>query len=529
MTYGRPGVYISETLLPAPVASTGTADAAGAAIGAFAQGPTALTLVTSWYDFVSKFGGFNANFPATFGVNQFFLNGGSELYVKRVVGAGAAAATVTIPSTTVGTNIGTATARNVGAAGNNLRVRIYQTGSGNSYTLAVYQEVISSELGTNDSNASNDLLVESFDNLVFNDASSPNYAQTVVNALSTYVTLALTDTTHAPATRSITNVLPLVGGADGSAPAASNYGAVVATDGSSEFSTVDRPLVIFAPELYAKFVVDGNNAAAADLATVHDAISAWASSTNGYAVLDTAPSLTTGAAIDYATARTTTSQAAVYYPNYYISDPLNTSRGILRKVGPAGAVAGLYLQTDKAVGPFKAPAGVQASVKGAISLERAFTSTDLDSLNTGIYTSGGSTTYGVSVNAIRNVPGAGIVVMGARTLQQDGTSNRYVNMRRSLIYIEKRLNDLTKFAIFENNNYKLWAQLNTVISVFLTEYSNQGGLRGATPAQSFFVKIDSQNNTAQTIANGEVHIQVGVALQYPSEFIVINLSQITGN
>lgn len=529
MTYGRPGVYISETLLPAPVATSGTANAAGAAIGAFAQGPTSLTLVTSWYDFVNKFGGFNANFPATFGVNQFFVNGGSELYVKRVVGSGAAAATVTIPSTTSGTNIGTATARNVGAAGNNLRIRIYQTGSSNAYTLSVYQEVVSAELGTNNSNASNDLLVESFDNLVFNDASSPNYAQTVVNALSSYILLGLTDTTHAPATRSITNVLPLVSGSDGAAPVAADYAAVVATDGSSELSAIDRPLVVFAPELYATFAANGDSGAAADLATVHDAISAWASSTNGYAVLDTAPSLTTGAAIDYATARATTSQAAVYYPNYYITDPLNVSRGILRKVGPAGAVAGIYLQTDKAVGPFKAPAGVTAGVKGAISLERAFTSADLDALNTGIYTSGGSTVYGTAVNAIRNVPGAGIVVMGARTLQQDGTANKYVNMRRSLIYIEKRLSDLTKFAVFQNNDYKLWAQLNTVITAFLTEYSNQGGLRGQTPSQSFFVKIDSQNNTAQTIASGEVHIQVGVALQYPSEFIVINLSQITGN
>jgi phage tail sheath protein FI len=100
-------------------------------------------------------------------------------------------------------------------------------------------------------------------------------------------------------------------------------------------------------------------------------------------------------------------------------------------------------------------------------------------------------------------------------------------MRRSLIYIRKYLKDLTEFALFENNNEKLWAQLRTTISVFLTSYLNQGGLRGTSPDEAFYVKCDGENNTDSTIANGEVHIEVGVALQYPAEFIVINLTQTT--
>ena len=102
-------------------------------------------------------------------------------------------------------------------------------------------------------------------------------------------------------------------------------------------------------------------------------------------------------------------------------------------------------------------------------------------------------------------------------------------MRRSLIYIEQRLKDITQFALFENNDERLWERLNTVISTFLNDYRNQGGLRGATPSAAYFVKVDSQNNTPTTIANGEVHIQVGVALEYPTEFIVIDLSQKTLN
>ena len=119
--------------------------------------------------------------------------------------------------------------------------------------------------------------------------------------------------------------------------------------------------------------------------------------------------------------------------------------------------------------------------------------------------------------------------MGARTLLQDGTANKYVNMRRSLIYIKKSLNDLTQFALFENNDERLWARIRTTLSLFLNDYRNQGGLRGTTEEQAFFVKCDAENNTNDSIANGEVRIEVGVALQYPAEFVVITLSQKTAN
>jgi phage tail sheath protein FI len=216
----------------------------------------------------------------------------------------------------------------------------------------------------------------------------------------------------------------------------------------------------------------------------------------------------------------------VYYPHVYIKDPVGRSGASVRKIGPSGAVAGLFLETDRKVGPFKSPAGIEVKITDAIALERSFSSSDLDALNSGVTESGLLNGKNV-VNAIRNVPGAGVVIMGARTLKQDGTANRYINMRRSLTYLEKRLNDLASFAVFENNTETLWARLITVIGVFLNEYRNQGGLRGTTIEQSYYIKCDNENNTAASIQAGEVHIEVGVALEYPAEFVVINLSQKT--
>lgn len=511
-TYGRPGVYISERLLPAPIAVLGTANAAGACIGKFTQGPEGVTLVTSWYDFVKKFGGYNSAFPATFGVGSYFQNGGSELYVRRVLADDAVAAESSIAPAEGVTAVGTVAAKNRGDDGNLLRFAFSATSREGYWNFVVYKESAASAA---DSSDENDVVVESYTDVLLSDPLSSDFIGTIVNTNSQYVTVTITDGTGTPDT----SRTPLTGGDDGTAPTAAEYSGVL-----TDFETVDRPLVLFAPEIN----VDLDPSDAADV--IDDMIS-WAQSNNGFVVVDTeaallsdgTPNLTVGNALTYATARQSSSHAAVYYPNIYISDPLGRSASALRKIGPAGAVAGLYMFTDKSTGPFKAPAGIRANVRGAVAIETQFTTSELDSLNSG--TNGA--TVGAPVNALRNLPGAGIVSMGARTLLQDGTANKYVNTRRSLIYIKKSLNDLTQFALFENNDEKLWARIRATLGVFLTSYWNQGGLRGDSAPQAFYVKCDVETNPDELIAAGEVHIEVGVALQYPAEFVVINLSQKT--
>ena len=508
MTYGRPGVYINERVLSTPITREGSPNAAGAVIGAFASGPTSVTLVSSWYDFVTQFGGYNQSFPATFGVGQFFQNGGGDLYVRRVTSSSAAVATalITRADLTAGT-VATVTSKNVGSDSNNLRVQLTATGAANYYNLTVTKEsgvadtIVS---GVVTANYSDDTVLEVFRNVRFDDTLSSDYVETVVGYSSKYINIVVANNTNPP-----TEVLlPLSGGANGTAPVKTDYSTAV----MAEFGVIDRPLVMFAPEIVSQLT-------AADAVDVHKNMLTWANTGNGFAVIDTAKDLTVTNAIAYATSLTpTSSQGAVYYPNIFITDPIGRSSAALRKIGPAGAVVGLYMATDKIAGPFKAPAGIGASINttnGVIATEKTFTAAELDTLNSAVK----------PVNAIRNIPGAGIVVMGARTLLQDGTANRYINMRRSLIYIKKNLQDSTTFALFENNDERLWANIRNTITVFLNQYRNQGGLRGANPSSAFYVKCDAENNTAQTIANGEVHIEVGVALEYPAEFVVINLTQ----
>ena len=501
MAYSRPGVYLTETLLPAPIATGASANAAGATVASFAQGPEAVTLVTSWYDFTNKFGGYNASFPATFQIGSFFNNGGKELYVKRILHSDAVAATVNIV-TALSAVVATITAKNAGADGNNLRVTIAAGTVASTWTLTVYKEGVA---GT-PTDVTNDILLERYENIVFDTPTSSSYAQTVVNTVSSYITISAS-----AAGTPVAAVYPLASGNDGTAVVAADYTSYKSTGASvfEGFSGLGRPLVIFLPEVNLL----------TSASTIYAAANTWAALHDGFVVAETPAGDTVANAVSYAGTLTASSNMAVYFPHFYVTDTLGRGPGALRLVGPSGAVAGLYLFTDTSAGKgvFKAPAGITATLVGAVATELAFSSADLDTMNTSVS----------PVNPIRQIAGAGLAVMGARTLLQDGTANKYVNMRRSLIYIERSLKNKTEFAIFENNDENLWARINAVISVFLNEFRNQGGLRGGTNAQAFWVKCDKENNTAATIANGEVHIQVGVALQYPAEFIVINLSQIT--
>jgi phage tail sheath protein FI len=479
-----------------------TANAAGAVVAPFAQGPEAVTLVNSWYEFTKYFGGYNSSFPATFQVGAYFANGGKELYVQRLLADDAESADVLI-QTSASDNVCLVTAKNAGADGNNLRVVLTAGSVASTYTLTVYKESgVANDIA-------DDILLERYENIVFNDDASSDFANTVINTVSSYITVAAVDGSGAP----VTSTYPLTGGANGTTPVAADYTDYKGTGDAvfERFSALDRPLVVFLPGIWAAL-------ASAEVSVI-DAATSWAESNNGFVVIETAANLTVANAISAAGSLTDTSFGAVYYPHVYISDPVGRGTGALRLIGPSGAIAGLYMATDASRGVFKAPAGIQTTVAGVVAVEKTFTSAELDSMN--VSTS--------PVNPLRQIPGAGLSVMGARTLKQDGTANKYVNMRRSLIYIRKQLKNNTEFAIFENNDEKLWSRIRSTLTVFLTEYKNQGGLRGANNAQAFFIKCDAENNTAASIANGEVHIQVGVALQYPAEFIVIDLSQKTIN
>ncbi len=210
-----------------------------------------------------------------------------------------------------------------------------------------------------------------------------------------------------------------------------------------------------------------------------------------------------------------TSYAALYGPWVQVADPAGASVSSTRMLPPSGAVMGQFSQADAAVGPNRSPAGIAYSLVGAVGVEHLFTLDQLDALNER------------GVNVIRPVPQSGYCVMGARTLKA-GMPDRYISVRRMLMYIENLLENVTRFAIFEPNGPELWQTLSALVSQQLMTLTQSGQLQSGVPDEAFFVVCDDTNNTPRTVSLGEIHITIGVALSSPAEFIVIEISQYQG-
>ena len=129
-----------------------------------------------------------------------------------------------------------------------------------------------------------------------------------------------------------------------------------------------------------------------------------------------------------------------------------------------------------------------------------------------------------NINVIRSVVGAGICVMGGRTRKTYG-ADRYISARRTLIYVKEVLRRSTQFAIFENNDQRLWSALRMSADRILRPLWEAGGLKGSNASEAYFITCDDTINTPSVIQSGEVRMEVGVALEYPAEFVVIKITQ----
>jgi len=120
------------------------------------------------------------------------------------------------------------------------------------------------------------------------------------------------------------------------------------------------------------------------------------------------------------------------------------------------------------------------------------------------------------------MPGVGTRIWGARTLSTR-TQWRYVNVRRLLLFIEESIQEGTQFAVFEPNNEGLWATLNRDVTGFLTRVWQDGALFGSIPDEAFRVRIDRELNPPDTVALGQLYIEVKVAPTTPAEFIIFRI------
>lgn len=299
----------------------------------------------------------------------------------------------------------------------------------------------------------------------------------------------------------------LAGGSDGGEPTPADYRraleavaalddvSIVAAPGSSAYATADpeAPLAI-----------------AAALVAHAEAWRAWR-----VALLDTPPDLTPAQARQHRR-RFDSSHAAMYYPWVVAARPLaaGAAPGSSGEVvlPPSGFVAGVWARCDAQHGVHRAPAN--EVVRGALRFVHPISTAEQELLGP------------LGLNCLRSFSDRGHRVWGARLLSSD-LQWKYVAPRRSFLAIEASIVRGVRWAAFEPNGEALWTRLRQGIADFLHARWREGALQGTGAEQAFFVRCDRSTMGEHDLAEGRVVVLVGVALLRPCEFMVFRVAQDT--
>jgi len=193
-----PGVYVEE--IPSGVHTiTGVATSIAAFIDTFERGPLDYAVhLLSMSDFERFMGGLDTTSEASYAIQQFFQNGGTEAYAVRVAYPTAQASAIDILDTgggvsftaTAGQKIGDKIFINPGAWGNNVRLEVdYDTSDPTTQFNLTVSEVDAT---------GKTVQTEVFRNLNMTGG-DPGYAVDVVNNGSRIVTLSAASGAKRPA------------------------------------------------------------------------------------------------------------------------------------------------------------------------------------------------------------------------------------------------------------------------------------------------------------------------------------------
>ena len=493
---------------------------------AWAAAPAAPTVEASHWK-AGAYPGTGATIPANtqvmtylpFSVYSFFQNGGRFAWIVRSITsvparAGTASSKVVSGKpTTQGAAAPafTLTALSVGKWGNSLSYKITTQAANSAFTLQVLLR----------NSAGQDEVMETFRDLTLDGEAAGTYrADARVNNLtsgSRYVRMSDTNTLNYILSDD-PNAVPLTSGVDPDLPDISDL-----QDTAKRLAEVEGPMVInIASYLRDATKADTDEMADSWVGTSISPQAVFPDREDIIAINDAAAPRNVGVpASNYKAALLTqgvtsidssSSYVASYVPWIIIPHPTQT--GSVVAIPPGGAVCGVMARVDATVGPQRAPAGIIAGIANAVGVQTKFTDTELGDLN-----------Y-ANLNVIRSVVGSGICIMGARTRRGYGP-DRYISARRVLINIKESLRRSTQYAIFENNDERLWSSMKITADNILRPMWERGGLRGRAAAEAYFILCDDTINTPSVIASGEVRMQIGVALEYPAEFVVIRITQIT--
>ncbi len=498
-----PGVYIEE--LPSGVRTiTGVATSITAFIGRARKGKLDDPVhIQSYADYERKFGGLREDSTMSYAVQHYFVHGGKDALIIRVINGGAKAS-ISVPTASSTLVLEAASEGDWGEA---LQVAVdYDTKDSAALFNLKIQEL-----------SSEGVIEEMFRNL----SMDPTDARFITKILEQQSELVRVNT--------ITTDRPLVTIGYIAASSNGDDGGAISDTQLTDSSLEDDRKGIYAldkadlfnllciPPLTRTTDVDMNSTLVNAVQyckkkramLIVDPPSTW---TNPDLARTGVNALRTALGTDYCT------NAAAYFPRLKMAD--SRKENLVDEFAPCGAIAGIFARTDAQRGVWKAPAGQEASLSGVQEFTYKLTDAQNGILNP------------LGLNCLRSFPVYGNIVWGARTMagaDQLASEWKYIPVRRVALYIEESLYRGTQWVVFEPNDEPLWGQIRLNVGAFMHDLFTRGAFQGTSPRDAYFVKCDKETTTQNDIDKGIVNIVVGFAPLKPAEFVIIKIQQIAGN
>ena len=461
-----PSVIINDKMTPTP-STVERSSSVGCLFGFAEAGPINTPVkITSWTEYINTFARglaspFNTNYELAYAVYGFFMNGGKELYVVRVLTGTPKKAIVTDSVTKLQVE-----AVSEGVWGNSLKLTINKSPAYSS-DFKAYDFTLT--LGTSEVAKVSNVLAENLEQKLAEDTT-----------MSAYVTITPTGTV----------VLPTDGN-----PATLTLSTGAGTD---EFSGNEYYCLETLSDLTMVGSVDDK-----------DGISTLIECADKYGLY---PILfDEHEDVEYASLTSVLGlniKGSMVTNPLYMLDPLTSKN---KEINPVGHVMGIYARTINERGIQKAPAGLEATIRGVVDVKHQYSTEQIGTLNE------------VGLIPLINKANVGPVIWGARMCYHKDNTFKYVTDGIINVTIKKYLYQNTEFAVFEPNTETLWASLRTICESYLESLRQKGVLKGS-PEEAYYVIIDSTNNTEESINNGILNIDIGYAPVKPAEFVVIKLA-----
>lgn len=516
----------------------GPITAGAAIIGPAVSGPVGIpTLVTSYSDYLNKFGGSFISGGASYeyltsiSTYNYFQQGGSTLLVTRAVsgvfapasssiGASGSVVAFTLETLSSGIIMNNTGSEISGAlasgSSNNVRWEIVNpnTGSG-TFSLLIRR-------GDDDTNSK--VVLESWSNLSL-DPNSPNFISAVIGNQSVtttngYVqstgdytnkskyirvkTVALTtpnyfDNNGTPVP-SYTSSIPLAASSSFGGAAGINC-AVYGLSNSDYTSSIS--LLNNIDEFKFNIITTPGVTATTGNAVITSLTNLASNRGDCIAIVDMSAFGDNVATVISNATSVDSSYAAAYYPWVQISAP-NT--GKLTWVPPSTIIPSVFAYNDRISAPWFAPAGFTRGSLSVIQAERKLAPTDRDTL------------YAGKINSIATFPGQGVVAYGQKTLQKKASALDRINVRRLLIELKSYVGQVANNLVFEQNTIATRNRFLRQVNPYLESIQQRQGL------YAYKVVMDESNNTADVIDRNQLLGQIFIQPTRTAEFVILDFN-----